>query len=185
MKKLYMVRHAESEHNVQHVFSGHSEPNLTDKGLRQAQETGKELKDGPISIDLIICSPTKRTTSTAEIIAEQIGYPKSKIITDKQLIERHFGDLEGTSGDKFYLTHKHKDIDKVPNAETVEDLSSRVKKVLEDVKKRPEDNILFVTHGATGRAMLRELKDLPATHEFKLSHRMKYRIGNAEVVELI
>ena len=79
MKRLILIRHAKSSWN---------NPGLTDfdrplnkRGKRDAPVMGKRLKNRDVKPDLIISSPAKRALKTARIIAEEIGYPKVKIVT--------------------------------------------------------------------------------------------------------
>jgi alpha-ribazole phosphatase len=185
MKRLFFVRHAETNMNVAGIFSGKTETDLTAKGVSQATASGKSLNDMPFKVDLIICSPARRTLKTAKLVAEQINYPESKIEISQLLTERGFGDLEGTRGEDFWKNHNFKDIDKVPNVETVEELGIRAHAALSSIKERPEDNILIVSHGAIGRAIIREVKNIPHNNENKMIHRRAYHIDNAEIVELI
>jgi phosphohistidine phosphatase len=81
MKKLFIVRHAKSSWD---------DPDLDDfdrplntRGKRNAPEIGKRLAMRGVNPDLIITSPAKRAAATARRIAEEISYPKSKIIKEE------------------------------------------------------------------------------------------------------
>lgn len=93
MKKLYFVRHGLSEMNVQGLMAGTTDTPLTDLGRKQAKKAGQSAKD--LNINLIVSSPLSRALKTAQIIAQEIGYPKNKIILNQLLIERDHGSLEG------------------------------------------------------------------------------------------
>ena len=69
--KLYIIRHGQSEANVEMVKTG--DRGLTDLGRRQAEATAEWLRDTPI--DLLYASPTQRTVETACIIASRLGLP--------------------------------------------------------------------------------------------------------------
>ena len=69
MKKVYFVRHAESEWNVKSVRQVGSAP-ITEKGQDQASLVGERFKDTPI--DVVITSTMTRAKETAEIISEKI-----------------------------------------------------------------------------------------------------------------
>jgi broad specificity phosphatase PhoE len=181
VKKLYFVRHGETPLNSKMLFSGQTETPLTDKGIAQAKATAKLIKKNIPKIDLIIASPYERTTHTARIIAAEIKYPLDKIIFEKMLIERSYGDLEGTSTKKYFKPDRHMKIDHIETVETIKDLQIRAKKALEIVKSfEDHDVILIVGHGSFGRALYRVAKDLPHTHEFKLF----FPIDNAKLLEL-
>ena len=60
--KLYVVRHGQTEINVKGQINGHNDIGLNEKGIKQAKEAGKKVKD--LKIDLVFCSPIKRTRET-------------------------------------------------------------------------------------------------------------------------
>lgn len=181
MKRLFFVRHGLTEMNVNGIFSGQTETLLTEEGRQQAKQSGEHVKTQLPKIDLIICSPYKRTWETAKIIAKEVGYPAEKIQKNPLFIERSFGSLEGTLGKEFFKTKEYRDIDDIEDAETVEQLQERAQRALEYLETRKEDTILVVGHGAFGRALRRATKNLPHTHEYEQFE----PIGNAEVLELI
>ena len=86
---IYITRHGQTDWNVQKKVMGRCDEPLNQNGLKQAEETRKKLID--IDIDLIICSPLKRTKHTAELI----NVNKVPIIYDDRIIERDFGEFEG------------------------------------------------------------------------------------------
>jgi broad specificity phosphatase PhoE len=68
MKKIYFVRHGESEANVKKIVAGsETDAAITEKGRVQAEKAGQELLDK--KIELIVSSPLTRTKETATIIA--------------------------------------------------------------------------------------------------------------------
>ncbi len=149
MKTIFFVRHGLSEANVARVMSGseHETP-LTDVGKEQAKKAGRSLKNK--NIQLVVASPMGRTMETAELICEQIGYDKSKIVKNELLVERGLGHYSGRP----YEDYKSDvDDDKVvmEGLESFEDLYHRVKEAFVWLEGRKEDCILVVSHGATGR----------------------------------
>ena len=91
--KLFITRHGETTMNAENLISGRTDVALTEKGIQQAIETGKNLKDRGIC--RIICSPMCRAQHTARLIAEQIGFDPAWIETDERLIEQDYGIFEG------------------------------------------------------------------------------------------
>jgi probable phosphoglycerate mutase len=186
MKRLFYVRHGETEMNVAGMWSGQIETPLTEKGRQQAKEAGKALKAKLPHVDLIICSPLARAYHTASIIAEEIGYQVKDIQKSPLLLERSFGKLEGTSDVNYYADHGGlESIDQVEGAETVEQMQVRAGEALSMIESLPQDNILVVSHGTFGRAFRRAVDKLPHTHEYIQEHRDEYRLKNAEIVELV
>lgn len=181
MKRLFYVRHGETEANVAELFSGNVETPLTKNGIQQAIATGKEIKARLPKIDLIICSPLGRAYETAKLIAQEIDYPISKLQKHDLLVERSFGILERTSSSHFLKDGNYYLLDSVEQAETVEDLQKRAAKAFEYISQLDFDVILIVAHGAFGRAMRRVANNQPHTDEYKAFK----QIPNASIVELV
>lgn len=181
MKRLFYVRHGETEMNVAELLSGTIETPLTENGVKQAIKTGQEIKDRLPKIDLIICSPLGRAHETAKLIAQEIGYPVSKLQTNELFVERTFGVLEGTSSSHYLTDNNYHELDAIEGSETVEDLQKRAAQALRYVSQLDFDNILIVSHGAFGRAIRRVTKNQPHTDEYKAF----VQIPNAAIVELI
>lgn len=154
MKKLYFIRHGLSEMNKSGHFAGIIDTPLTNEGRDQAKKAGQNIQR--LKIDLIVSSPLSRARETAEILAKQIGYPRDKILLSDLLVERDWGDLEGSP--HIYIH----DLDEVPNAETSEQLLERAEKALRYLESLEPNNILVVSHGTFGRALRHHIiEDLP------------------------
>ncbi len=181
MKKLYFVRHGQSDHNTAGLFSGQIEAKLTEEGKLQAAATGKELKEKHQKINLIVCSPLQRAHETACIIAKEIGYPVEKIKNNPLFMERTFGILEGTPSEKFLKDGNYKNLDSVEGAESIADLHVRAEEALAYIRTLSADNILIVGHGAAGRALRRVVNGEPHGNEYIGEIK---KINNAEILEL-
>ena len=181
MKTLYFIRHGQTDTNIAGLLSGHIEAILTDDGKAQASAAGKELKAKHQHIDLIICSPLKRAYETACLIATELEYPIRRIEKNPLFMERSFGVLEGTSAEKFFKSGGYKELDSVQGAESVASLQKRAEKALEYIKTLPDENILIVGHGASGRALRRVVNGEPPTNEYIGELKM---INNSEILEL-
>jgi phosphohistidine phosphatase len=83
MKNLILIRHAKASWDNPNPDD--FERPITPQGQEDAHAMGTELKKLKIHPDLIVASPAKRTMETAEIIANELGYPVSNIKTDKQI----------------------------------------------------------------------------------------------------
>lgn len=146
MKQLFFVRHGESELNRQRIYAGQTDTPLTDRGREQARLAGSRSKNVPI--DLIVSSPLSRALETAQIIAEAIGYPTERIITNPLFVERSLGSLEGHSWDE-----AGEDEARFPDIETSDQLLTRSRAGLEYLRGRDEAVILLVGHGSFSRAL--------------------------------
>ena len=89
-RRLYLVRHGETERSAGKVYSGRSDVPLTDRGREQAKAVGERL--GTAGIDAIYSSPLSRARHTAQAIAEVTGV---SVEIDDRLIEVGLGPLEG------------------------------------------------------------------------------------------
>ncbi|MDF2159248.1 histidine phosphatase family protein [Algoriphagus sp. CAU 1675] len=83
MKKIILIRHAKSSWD--NPWADDYERPLAERGLRDAPKMGKRLKKRQVSPDLILSSSALRAIQTAEIIANELGYPSHKIIKEKNL----------------------------------------------------------------------------------------------------
>ena len=147
---LYLVRHGKTSLNKEGRIQGRTDIELIDEGRKTAQELNKEFEN--IKLDICFASPLKRTKETAAII---IGDKEIPVIYDDLLLERSFGELEGTliDNDKLNRLWNFDIHDNIYNEETIRDLFNRAKKVLDLLKSSGYENILVVTHGALMKAI--------------------------------
>lgn len=145
MKHIFFVRHGLSEYNQQGLMAGSTETPLVEEGRAQARVAGQEARR--LKIDRIVCSPMGRTRETAEIIAAEAGLDPSDITFDINLTERHFGVLEGQP----YVPSQQRN--RIDGIEPKSKLLARVQRAYDDICELPDDNILVVSHGSTGRAL--------------------------------
>ena len=94
MQKLILLRHGESVWNKENRFTGWTDVDLSDQGLKEAKEAGLILKDNNIEVDVAFTSYLKRAINTLDEVKTIYGYD---IPTFKawQLNERHYGALQG------------------------------------------------------------------------------------------
>lgn len=145
MKRLYFVRHGLSVMNKQGLWSGQIETPLAEEGRKQAADAGVAAKE--LAIEHVVSSPFSRAYDTAKIIAEVIDYPTERIQLNQLLIERGLGTLEGQPWNPSI------NIDDTDGIETLDMLFERVRRAFEFLQTIPADNVLVVSHGATGRAL--------------------------------
>ena len=91
-KELLLVRHAKSSWDVPYL-DDHDRP-LNDRGLRNAPDMGKRLQEWSIRPDAWISSTALRAITTAEILAEQVGFPPDQIQRTKDLYHASATDLQ-------------------------------------------------------------------------------------------
>lgn len=95
MHKLVLLRHGESQWNLENRFTGWTDVDLTDKGIAEAQSSGQLLKDGHFQFDLVYTSVLKRANRTMDICLREMGIHDIPIEYDWRLNERHYGALQG------------------------------------------------------------------------------------------
>src|SRR5262245_37415468 len=93
MALLVLVRHGESQWNLENRFTGWEDVPLTDTGKQEATRAGTQLRG--TRFDVAFSSVLQRANQTLDIILAGIGQPDLPIIKDQALNERHYGDLQG------------------------------------------------------------------------------------------
>ncbi len=172
---IYIVRHGETDWNIQELMQGHTDVPLNTNGIKQAEEIARDLKD--IYLDVIYSSPLSRALETATIINT---YHKIKIICDDAIRERQFGSLEGKTYKEviefhpaliFSETWNYPDY-RPPGGESVNDIKKRIvyfsNKIL---KKHSGKSVLIVSHGVALRILIGSFLGTPPEQFTKL--RMK------------
>lgn len=167
MKRLYLVRHGETEWNADNRVQGSMDIPLSKKGIGQAEALGEFLNSLP-KPQKIYCSTLKRAFQTAEILAKKLNI--STIEKNTLLKEINCGIWEGKFIDNLVKDHLEEysmwrlnASFRCPEGESVEDVRERVEKFF--IEKRNElssyETILIVAHGIYNRAVLSFIMDLP------------------------
>ena len=171
MNKLVLLRHGQSEWNLENKFTGWTDVPLTKKGIEEAKNGGFLLNKNNIFIDIIFSSVLKRANQTAYICAKEANFihlfDNDKLIytRNEKLNERDYGDLVGLNkaetAKKFGKEQVHiwrrSYNTPPPNGESLEDVVNRVSpyfeiNILPLLKKNK--NILIAAHGNSLRAIM-------------------------------
>ena len=150
--KLYMIRHGESECNLQRRLYGRTDCALTDKGCRQARESGEKLRG--VEIARCIASPLIRAAETARLAFPDRRVP---IELDDRLVEQYMGDFEDKPFEDMLREQPElvnamlADWTQVvpPGGESFEDQCRRVAAFLDEVRCLPARHIGVFTHRGT------------------------------------
>lgn len=175
MKKLYFVRHGESEWNVLDKICGSTDVALTEKGKRQALDTGKKILESGIKADEILYSPLIRAAETAMNISKMTGIPARE---EPGLIEQNFGKWEGTSprNAEAFKADKRQFINSYEGGETMLKLAQRIYNVLDELSK--DDKVyIIVAHNGIARVVKSYFEDM--TNEEYAS----FGVPNCTVIE--
>ena len=93
--KLILLRHGQSQWNLENRFTGWKDVNLTDQGIQEAKFAANQINQEGIHISSIYTSKLLRAIRTAKIVCNEINFPLESIHYDWRLNERHYGALQG------------------------------------------------------------------------------------------
>ncbi len=95
MFNLVLLRHGESQWNLENRFTGWTDVGLTSKGEKEARSSGKTLKKEGYEFDVVHTSVLTRAIRTMEICLDEMGITDIPVIYNWRLNERHYGALQG------------------------------------------------------------------------------------------
>lgn len=175
MKKIYFVRHGQSEWNVADRICGRYDAPLTEKGHQQAILTGEKILEAGIKADMIVSSPLLRAADTAREISRITGIPME---IKEGLIEQNFGKWEGTSprSNPDFTEQKRQFINSYGGGETMLKLAQRIYNVLDELKE--DDKIyIIVAHNGIARVVKSYF------HEMTNEEYSSFGVRNCEIQE--
>ena len=150
MADLYLVRHGQTELNVQNILQGWHDSPLTARGREQALATRAAFAARGVAFDHVYSSPLGRARRTAELI---VGAGRSIALVD-DLREWHLGSLEGTSNRKM-PPQPWGDYPVAFGGESEGELRTRMVAALSRIMVRPQHNcVLAVSHGSACQEFL-------------------------------
>lgn len=165
---IYVVRHGETEWNALNKVLGRTDMPLNARGIEQAHEIARSLKDA--KIDVFLCSPLQRARQTADVISNEIGIDYK---IDERLIEQDFGCFEGVDRyDAAYQNARREFLKRYPGGESFLDLAARVYPLIQELDGV---NALLVTHGGICRIIRNYFEEM-GNEEF-----LQFAQGNCEV----
>ena len=126
--KVYLFRHGQTEYNKKGIFTGWSESKLTREGIKHAKIIAEKLKNKKFQV--AIQTSLSRSKDTLKYILKY--HPEcKKIITDDKMIERDYGDLNGTTHEDFIKRIGKRAVDLRIEGDAIENLSPKMRKKLE------------------------------------------------------
>jgi 2,3-bisphosphoglycerate-dependent phosphoglycerate mutase len=166
-----LVRHGQSEWNLQNLFTGWQDPPLTELGRSEAREAGRRLKGRGLVFDKAYTSGLVRAQDTLALILEEIGQPGLETICDDALNERDYGELTGLNKDDAAARFGKKQVQAwrrsydvaPPGGESLKDTLARtvpyyLRNILPDVLDGKR--VIVVAHGNSLRAMIMGMEGL-------------------------
>jgi 2,3-bisphosphoglycerate-dependent phosphoglycerate mutase len=169
MAFLVLIRHGESQWNLENRFTGWVDVPLTEKGREEARRAGEKIRH--LHFDKAYTSVLQRAAKTLDIVLEIIGQQSLPIAYDAALNERHYGDLQGLNKaetaekygkEQVHLWRRSYDI-KPPGGESLKDTAARTLPYFEThivPDLRAGKNVLVSAHGNSLRSIVMYLDKL-------------------------
>ncbi len=178
MGRLVLLRHGESQWNLENRFTGWVDVPLSPKGEEEARVAGRKLAG--MRFDCAFASVLKRAIDTMDIVLESLGQNQIPIEKDEALNERRYGDLQGLNkaetaakyGDQqVKLWRRSYDI-RPPGGESLKDTAERVlpyyeRRILPEILAGK--TILVAAHGNSLRALVMQLDRLASEEVLELN----------------
>lgn len=171
MSTLVLLRHGQSQWNLENRFTGWVDVPLTELGRDEAHRAGRKLREAGIKFSFAFTSELVRAQETLSIVLAEIGATDLPVERDEALNERHYGDLQGL--DKAETAKKYGDeqvhiwrrsYDVAPPAgESLKDTAARTlpyfeSRILPEVKAGR--NVIVAAHGNSLRSIVMHLDQM-------------------------
>ncbi|MBE2280159.1 MAG: 2,3-bisphosphoglycerate-dependent phosphoglycerate mutase [Ignavibacteriaceae bacterium] len=180
MNYLLLLRHGQSQWNLENRFTGWVDVDITELGEQEAIEAGEAIKNKNMHFDYMFTSVLKRAIRTAEITCKVAGFDEPPTERDQALNERHYGDLQGLNkaetavkygDDQVHQWRRSYDINP-PNGESLKDTAARTipyyQNKIEALVKEGK-NVLVVAHGNSLRSLVMYLDNLTREEVLELN----------------
>lgn len=178
MTTLVLLRHGESQWNLENRFTGWVDVPLSSKGIEEANAAGEKLRG--YTFDRAFTSVLQRAIRTLAIVLELTGQKTIPIEQDQALNERHYGDLQGLNkaetarkyGDaQVKLWRRSFDV-QPPNGESLKDTLARVLPYWETViypHVQRGKRLIIAAHGNSLRSLVMHLDKLSQEEVLELN----------------
>jgi 2,3-bisphosphoglycerate-dependent phosphoglycerate mutase len=178
MARLILLRHGESQWNLENRFTGWVDVPLSPRGIQEAKDAGEKLRS--FTFDRAFTSVLARANETLRLVLDIIGQTAIPIEKDKALNERMYGELQGLNKDETVKKYGEAQV-KIwrrsydvppPGGESLKDTAERVLPYYEQTIKPylvKGDTILIAAHGNSLRALIMELEQLSREQVLELN----------------
>lgn len=192
MAKLVLVRHGQSQWNEKGLWQGWMDIDLTEKGIEQAKETGRQLEG--IKFNYAYSSPLMRAFKTLDEILKTLNQSDLKVIKDKALTEKHYGIYAGKNkwevkekvGEEEFQKIRRSWDYQTPEGESMKQVYERLIPYYESEilpKLKEGKNVIIASHGNTLRCLVKYLDNLSndevASFEFGIGEGYVYDIDES------
>lgn len=157
MKKLYLLRHGQTEFNVKKLVQGRCDSPLTDLGRQQAAKAAAWLKARDVTPDKVVSSPLSRAMATARLVAGELLGPDAAVEPCEGIIERCYGSFEGGPHDALPTDVWDPGEDLIPfGGEGSQALQERMVSTLANLMSADDvETVLAVSHGSASRQFIK------------------------------
>ena len=180
MSTLVLVRHGESQWNLENRFTGWVDVPLSEKGIKEAGAAGEKIKNEKLHFDKAYTSNLQRAQNTLKLILEKLGQQALPVEKNEALNERHYGDLQGLNkaetakkfGDEQVKVWRRSYDIAPPNGESLKDTADRTlpyfeSSIWQDLKSGK--NIIVAAHGNSLRSIVMHLDKLTKEQVLELN----------------
>ncbi|MBU3548433.1 MULTISPECIES: histidine phosphatase family protein [unclassified Polynucleobacter] len=159
--RFCLVRHGETDWNAARRLQGHTDIDLNARGLAQAGQMARALKNMKLQFDVLYTSDLQRAAKTAQAIEDVF---ETSAIPNAGLRERHLGALQGLTTDEapirepeLWKSHLSRNIEEsLHNGESIQQFADRIKAALVEIcEEHSGKTILLVSHGGALDMMYR------------------------------
>ena len=178
MARLILLRHGESQWNLENRFTGWVDVPLSPRGIQEATHAGEKLRS--FKFDRAFTSVLARANETLRLVLETISQTDIPIEKDKALNERMYGELQGLNKDETAKKYGEAQVKiwwrsydvRPPGGESLKDTAERVLPYYERTIKpylQKGDTILVAAHGNSLRSLIMELEQLSQEQVLELN----------------
>lgn len=166
MPKLVLVRHGQTDYNLQKRFCGFTDVSINAQGREDALQVVQALQELGIAFQAGYTSWLKRAWETLDILLPELDQTDLPITKHPFLNERHYGDLQGRLHEDLRQEYSAEQVQlwrrsyavRPPNGESLQDVVHRVEYYLDNEIMphiKAGENVLVCAHGNTNRAIVK------------------------------
>ena len=167
MTTIMLIRHGETDWNVEEIFRGGIDIELNETGIKQAQLLAKYLADVPITATY--SSPLRRALKTADII---VSYHSVSIEIAPELTDFDYGEWQGLSHgvvkERYKELHnewlRSPHLVRMPNGESLDDVRERAMGLIQQAIAKHEGTVALVSHRVVNKVLICALLGLDGSH---------------------
>lgn len=172
MTILWLIRHGQTDWNIEGRYQGQADMPLNAAGLAQAQSLAEQLSNE--HFDAIYSSDLQRAKQTGSALADKLGIPMQY---DRRLREINQGEWEGQLvseiikhyGPEFKIRRLNPEIARAPGGESVSEVALRLTAAIDDISRaHPQGKVLVISHGLALATVITRSRGLPLNQVYNL-----------------